>query len=73
MSPSPLLATILLAIDQADTLPILGQWWSFHQHQLRRLTPPELAVAVAHKDRRKQLLHPPITPPAATGIQRRLI
>lgn len=50
---SPLLASVLLAIDCAASVSELAAWWQAHQPALRRLGRPELAEAVAAKDARK--------------------
>lgn len=51
-----MLGAILLAIRCADSVPDLAEWWKAHQPALRRLTPAELAAAIAEKDARKLAL-----------------
>lgn len=53
---SPLLAAILLAIEEAASVSILADWWRDHQPALRRLSQAELALAIAEKDARKLAL-----------------
>lgn len=60
---SPLLAAILLAIECAPSVESLATWWRDHQPALRRLTPAELATAIAAKDARKAGMDH-IAPPA---------
>lgn len=50
---STLLGAILLAIAVADTVNDLAHWWEQHKPALRLLSPGELAIAVAAKDRAK--------------------
>lgn len=65
---SPLLASILLAIECCECVADLADWWRTHQPALRRLPRADLAEAVARKDARKLALAPPTpkaTPPSA--------
>lgn len=70
---SLLLAVILLAIDCARSLDDLADWWQDHKPALRRLSPPELGAAVAHKDARKRLLLSPAQHPSRHAYQPRLV
>jgi len=51
-----LLAAIALAIECAGSVSDLAAWWQSHQPALRRLSPAELATAIAAKDARKRHL-----------------
>lgn len=48
-----MLAAIALAIECAASVSDLAAWWQSHKPALRRLSPAELATAIAAKDARK--------------------
>jgi len=56
---TPLLATLLLAIDLAETDADLARWWNLHQRAFRVLAPAERAALIARKNARKAALAAP--------------